>query len=106
MAWSKPTSNAIKPFFLITLLAEGRRDINDSKEDAHELARLLKGIPCKINLIPYNETDGQYQCPNEEKITRFSEILHSKRDKYRVLVRWSKGQDIAAGCGQLVGQEA
>ena len=80
------------------------KGINDSEEDALELARLLQGIPCKINLIPYNEIEGEYQRPDESTITKFSEILHNYRDEYRVLVRWSKGQDIAAGCGQLAGQ--
>lgn len=82
------------------------KGINDSEEDALELAKLLQGIPCKINLIPYNEIEGKYQRPDESVITKFSEILHNYRDEYRVLVRWSKGQDIAAGCGQLAGQEA
>ena len=81
------------------------KGINDSEEDALELARLLQGIPCKINLIPYNEIEEKYQRPDETTITKFSEILHNYRDEYRVLVRWSKGQDIAAGCGQLAGQK-
>ena len=81
------------------------KGINDSEEDALELARLLQGIPCKINLIPYNEIKEKYQRPDETTITKFSEILHNYRDEYRVLVRWSKGQDIAAGCGQLAGQK-
>ena len=81
------------------------KGINDSEEDALELAQLLQGIPCKINLIPYNEIEGKYQRPDETTITKFSEILHNYRDEYRVLVRWSKGQDIAAGCGQLAGQK-
>jgi len=81
------------------------KGINDSEEDALKLARLLQGIPCKINLIPYNEIEGKYQRPNETTITKFSEILHNYRDEYRVLVRWSKGQDISAGCGQLAGQK-
>ncbi len=80
------------------------KGINDSENDALQLAQLLKGIPCKLNLIPYNETDGIYQRPDEAVITRFSKILHENRDEYRVLVRWSKGQDIDAGCGQLAGQ--
>jgi len=81
------------------------KGINDSEKDALELARLLQGIPCKINLIPYNEIKGKYQRPDETSITKFSKILHNYRDEYRVLVRWSKGQDIAAGCGQLAGQK-
>ena len=82
------------------------KGINDSEEDARRLAQLLKGVACKINLIPYNETDGMYHRPDEAVISRFSEILHKNRDEYRVLVRWSKGQDIRAGCGQLAGQKA
>ena len=81
------------------------KGINDSENDALKLAQLLHGIPCKLNLIPYNETDGIYQRPDEVVITRFSEILYENRDKYRVLVRWSRGQDIDAGCGQLAGQK-
>ena len=81
------------------------KGINDSENDALQLAHLLQGIPCKLNLIPYNETDGIYQRPDEAIISRFSEILHENRDEYRVLVRWSKGQDIEAGCGQLAGQK-
>ena len=81
------------------------KGINDSEEDAMNLAQLLKGISCKINLIPYNETDGYFHRPDEAVISRFSEILHKNRDEYRVLVRWSKGQDIKAGCGQLAGQK-
>ncbi len=80
------------------------KGINDSEEDAHELANLLNGIPCKINLIPYNEISGQYQRPDESTIIKFSQILYNKKNKYIVLVRWSKGQDIDAGCGQLAGK--
>ncbi len=80
------------------------KGINDSENDALQLVQLLQGIPCKLNLIPYNETDGIYQRPDEAVITGFSKILHENRDEYRVLVRWSKGQDINAGCGQLAGQ--
>jgi 23S rRNA (adenine2503-C2)-methyltransferase len=81
------------------------KGINDSEDDALNLAQLLKGVSCKINLIPYNETNGMYRRPDEAVISRFSEILHKNRDEYRVLVRWSKGQDIKAGCGQLAGQK-
>jgi 23S rRNA (adenine2503-C2)-methyltransferase len=81
------------------------KGINDSENDALQLAQLLQGIPCKLNIIPYNETDGIYQRPDKTVITRFSEILYENRNEYRVLVRWSKGQDINAGCGQLVGQK-
>ena len=46
------------------------KDINDSESDAIYLSKLLKGIPCKINLIPYNEMDGKYQRPTENKIVK------------------------------------
>ena len=81
------------------------KGINDTENDAQKLAHLLRGIPCKLNIIPYNETDGSYQRPEEKTITHFSEILHNMRDEYRVFVRWSKGQDINAGCGQLAGKQ-
>ena len=80
------------------------KGLNDSESDALQLSHLLQGIPCKLNIIPFNETDGKYQRPDNDVITHFSEILHKNRDGYRVLVRWSKGQDIDAGCGQLAGQ--
>lgn len=79
--------------------------INDSKEDALELSRLLKGIPCKLNLIPYNETDGEFRRPDEKTINDFADILFEHQNAYRVLTRWSKGQDIEAGCGQLAGMQ-
>ena len=81
------------------------KDINDSEEDAYKLSKLLKGIPCKINLIPYNEGASVYERPSNESIAKFSEILYSNRNTYRVLVRWSKGQDINAGCGQLAAEK-
>ena len=81
------------------------KGINDSEEDAHKLAHLLKGITCKLNIIPYNETNGSYQRPDEKTINGFSEIIYNLRDEYRVFVRWSKGQDINAGCGQLAGKQ-
>ena len=82
------------------------KGINDSEDDAQKLAHLLKGIPCKLNIIPYNETNGNYQRSDEKTINRFSEILHNLRNEYRVFIRWSKGQDINAGCGQLAGKHA
>ena len=81
------------------------KGVNDSEEDALELARLLKNVQCKINVIPYNETGGEYTRPDTQTIEKFVDILHEHRQGYRVLVRWSKGQDIAAGCGQLAGED-
>ena len=80
------------------------KGVNDSKEDALELARILKNVDCKINVIPYNDVGGEYTRPSTHDIEKFVEVLHENRQGYRVLVRWSKGQDITAGCGQLSGQ--
>ena len=65
---------------------------------------MLKGISCKLNIIPYNETGGEFQRTENKKIEDFIEVLYKNKNEYRILVRWSKGQDIAAGCGQLVTQ--
>ena len=81
------------------------KGINDSEKNAYELAALLKGIPCKLNIIPYNETDSTFYRPDNKNIQKFSKILFELRDQYRVLIRWSKGQDINAGCGQLAGEQ-
>lgn len=76
--------------------------INDSSEHADELARLLKGIRCKINLIPYNENPfSDFKRPSEEAVRRFQNIL--MKYNYTVTVRKSRGQDISAACGQLGG---
>ena len=81
------------------------KGINDSVENAIELANLLSGVNCKLNIIPYNESDGIYKRPSEETLNNFLKILHEKQNGYRILVRWSKGQDIEAGCGQLIYKE-
>ena len=81
------------------------KGINDSAENAFELATLLNGVNCKLNIIPYNESDGIYQRPTENSIDNFLKILHINQNGYRILVRWSKGQDIEAGCGQLIYKE-
>ena len=77
------------------------KDFNDSDRDALELSKLLKNIICKINLIPFNEIYGQYKRPDAERIESFAKILYDNRGEYRVFVRWSKGEDIDAACGQL-----
>ena len=86
-----------KVMFEYVLLA----GVNDSIENARELAQLLRGVDCKLNIIPYNETDGKYGRPENEAIESFLEVLSANQKGYRVMVRWSKGQDIDAGCGQL-----
>lgn len=79
------------------------RDLNDSETDAEMLAAMLKGIPCKINLLPYNESEGlPYRRPSEETINLFQQKLWDAG--YTVLVRSSRGADISAACGQLAGK--
>ena len=73
--------------------------INDSRKDALNLKKILSPINCKLNLIPYNEIGGEYCRPSEKKIINFMNALKSAR--FPVTIRWSKGQDIDAGCGQL-----
>lgn len=76
------------------------KDVNDSPDDARRLAKLLRSIRAKINLIPFNSHAGsEYECPAEAVIAKFQEILIDKH--YTVMIRQSKGQDISAACGQL-----
>ena len=74
--------------------------INDQPKDAEQLIQLLGSIECKLNMIPYNEIGDVYRRPSDEKIEAFMKSL--KRAPFPVTVRWSKGTDIDAGCGQLV----
>jgi 23S rRNA (adenine2503-C2)-methyltransferase len=81
------------------------KDVNDSVEDAHRLAKLLRPIKSKINLIPFNSYENcQYQRPDEDSILRFQKILIDKN--YTVMIRQSKGQDINAACGQLAAKSS
>ena len=76
--------------------------INSSSDDAMELSQILKSAKCKINIIPYNETGGQYKRPSIDTINTFVDILSSQNnDNFQIMVRWSNGLDIDAGCGQL-----
>ncbi len=76
------------------------KDVNDSVKDAERLARLLRPIKSKINLIPFNAHEGcRYQRPGEDTILRFQKVLIDYN--YTVMIRQSKGQDISAACGQL-----
>ena len=77
------------------------KDINDTDEDAVRLANMIQGIDCKVNVIPYNETGGPYKRPSNDRIEQFLDILNKHRNGFRILVRWSKGEDISAACGQL-----
>jgi len=77
-------------------------NFNDSEEDAIKLSKLIRGIYCKVNIIPYNENDLiDFKQPAIKKIERFVKILYDNQDCYTILVRWSRGRDIKAACGQL-----
>jgi 23S rRNA (adenine2503-C2)-methyltransferase len=79
------------------------KDINDSDEQAYELARRLHKIPCKINLLPYNESPLlPYRSPAAERVLAFQKILLDKH--FSVFIRNSRGSDISAACGQLAGK--
>ncbi|MFQ5830339.1 MAG: 23S rRNA (adenine(2503)-C(2))-methyltransferase RlmN [Candidatus Methylomirabilia bacterium] len=76
--------------------------VNDSLEDALHLARLLKGIRAKVNLIPYNGWAGStFRRPALSRILAFQAFLLEHRTT--TTIRWSKGEDIGAACGQLAG---
>lgn len=76
------------------------KDVNDSEKDALALSKLIAGIPCKINLIPYNPVpDLPYERPSEEKTEAFRDYLYPRCPT--VTLRRSKGEDILAACGQL-----
>jgi len=76
-------------------------NINDSIDNAKELGRILSEVECKLNIIPYNDINCEFKRPSDIKIDSFINVLINKKSKYQVLVRWSKGQGIEAGCGQL-----
>lgn len=79
--------------------------INDSPAQARELARLLKGFRAKINLIAFNpHPQLPFAPPPEARVLQFQEIL--RQAHYPVFVRESRGQEIAAACGQLVGERS
>jgi 23S rRNA (adenine2503-C2)-methyltransferase len=89
-------SNARRITFEYVML----KGVNDSLADAKALVQLLKGIPAKINLIPFNPWPGtQYECSEWERIERFAEVVN--RAGYASPVRTPRGRDILAACGQL-----
>jgi|WetSurMetagenome_2_1015567.scaffolds.fasta_scaffold35599_1 23S rRNA (adenine2503-C2)-methyltransferase len=76
------------------------KQINDSLEDARLLAGLLKGVKCKINIIPYNESPYvEFESPDEESVKQFQSYLIERR--FTTIVRDSRARDIGGGCGQL-----
>ena len=89
-------SNAKRITFEYVML----KDVNDSIDDAKTLVRLLKGIPAKINLIPFNPWPGtRYECSEWEQIEKFSQVVFDAG--YASPVRTPRGRDILAACGQL-----
>lgn len=77
--------------------------VNDQPDQARELAVLLQDFPCKINLIPFNSFPGsEYRRPSGNAVSRFWQVLVDAG--YIVTVRTTRGDDIDAACGQLVGQ--
>ena len=78
------------------------KDINDSQGDARKLAEKLTGIPCRVNLMPFNESpDMAYQCPDDAKVRDFQAVLIS--EGHAAFVRNRRGADISAACGLLAG---
>jgi 23S rRNA (adenine2503-C2)-methyltransferase len=76
------------------------KGINDSVQDARKLVKLLHGVRCKVNLIPFNSHAGcEYKRPSQETILDFQKILLDAH--FTTIIRQSKGQDISAACGQL-----
>ena len=89
-------SNARRITFEYVML----KGVNDSDREARELVRLLRGIPAKINLIPFNPWPGtRYECSDWERIEAFSEIVFNAG--YASPIRTPRGRDILAACGQL-----
>jgi 23S rRNA (adenine2503-C2)-methyltransferase len=89
-------SNARRITFEYVML----KGVNDSLADARELVRLVRGIPAKINLIPFNPWPGApYECSDWDQIEKFAEIVN--RAGYASPVRTPRGRDIMAACGQL-----
>ena len=79
------------------------KEVNDSLDDAKRLVKLISGIPCKVNLIPFNEHEGcTFKKPDQEAIDRFHKYLLDKH--FTVITRSSRGTDISAACGQLKGR--
>ncbi len=77
--------------------------VNDHRQHARELAELLRTLPCKINLIPFNPFDGSdYKRSSNTAISTFRKILQDAG--YTVTIRTTRGDEIGAACGQLVGQ--
>lgn len=92
--YAKKTKRAITFEYILI------KGVNASEKEASDLVKLLKGMLCKVNLIPYNPIEEfPHEAPSYEEIVRFQQIL--QRGGIKATVRFSKGQDIQAACGQL-----
>ena len=79
------------------------KGVNDSKDQAKELINLVKDVPCKFNLIPFNSfPNSGYKCSDRNKMIRFKEVLAD--EGIITTIRKTRGDDIDAACGQLAGQ--
>ncbi len=79
------------------------KDFNDSRADIEALSRLVRGIPCKINLLAYNPVPGlKFERPSDQQVDWFAQQLYPRAPA--VMVRRSRGIDIEAACGQLAGR--
>ena len=79
------------------------KGVNDSVENAIELSKLLKGINCYVNLIPYNETSSKYRKSDKETIMKFYDTL--KKNNTNVTIRKEFGSKVSGACGQLRANE-
>lgn len=92
--------HAVKTKDAITFEYVLLKDVTDSIEDAQKVVKLLKGIPSKVNLIPFNEHPGsEYKRPDKNRVIRFQKELMDRG--LQTFVRRTMGRDIYAACGQL-----
>jgi 23S rRNA (adenine2503-C2)-methyltransferase len=93
--WARATGGR---FTLEYVLLAG---VNDSEEDIERLARIVRGVPAKLNLIPFNAVEGQldYRAPKRRRVLWIRDRLLDER--VPVSIRWSRGADARAACGQL-----
>jgi 23S rRNA (adenine2503-C2)-methyltransferase len=82
------------------ILFEG---FNDTMQDVKDLAKLIRGIPCKINILAYNPIETfPFRRPSDDRVNEFGKLLYPRAPA--VTVRKSRGLDIGAACGQLAGK--
>lgn len=93
----KKGKKGVKPFIQFTLI----KGINDDTKTASELIKLTKPLDPKINLIPLNPVDpSRLEAPSPDSLIKFRNMIHDAG--IRVMIRYSKGQDIGGACGQLI----